>query len=501
VLAEDEFEVFVKGAPEVMRSICRPESLPPDYDRQLSDYAHHGYRVIAIAWRRLEDTTLTKMTKLKREEVETDLQFLGFIVFENKLKPGTKSVVETLGRARIRQVMCTGDNVLTAISVSRECGLVNPQHTIFVPRFVGSAPSHSEEAEIVWEDVDGSGAALDPETFLPITPKSRRRGHHRRSISDLHHRHSRPPSEVPQSPVREEEQHLIEETNGHDENGGDHTNVPIDPLLANVGRYDLAVTGDVFQWLLEYGSTDAFNRMLVKAQIFARMSPDQKHFLVENFQDIGYCVGFCGDGANDCGALKAADVGLSLSEAEASVAAPFTSRDTDLRCVLKVIKEGRAALVTSFSCFKYMALYSLIQFTSVSLLYSLGTNLGDFQFLFIDLFLILPVAMFMGYSGAYERIHKKRPTASLVSKRVLTSLVGQVVLQAGVQAWVFWWVRKQSWYEKPGGGDGDGRSGVDEGVYRCFENSVVFLVSCYQYLSVAVVFSVGRPYRESMWRN
>ena len=36
-----------------------------------------------------------------------------------------------------------------------------------------------------------------------------------------------------------------------------------------------------------------------------------------------------GDGANDCGALKAADVGISLSEAESSLAAPFTGKKLD----------------------------------------------------------------------------------------------------------------------------------------------------------------------------
>ena len=136
--------------------------------------------------------------------------------------------------------------------------------------------------------------------------------------------------------------------------------------------------------------------MLVCGQVFARMSPDEKHELVEKMQSIDYCCGFCGDGANDCGALKAADVGISLSEAEASVAAPFTSRVFDITCVPEVIRyalvshaflflltmrisEGRAALVTSFSCFKYMSLYSAIQFTSVSFLYASASNLGDFQ--------------------------------------------------------------------------------------------------------------------------
>jgi cation-transporting ATPase 13A2 len=127
------------------------------------------------------------------------------------------------------------------------------------------------------------------------------------------------------------------------------------------------------------------------------MSPDEKNEVVERLQSLGYTVLMCGDGANDCAALKAADVGISLSEAEASVAAPFTSSTPDIGCVIEVIKEGRAALVTSLSCFKYMwvlflttllddvlmklirALYSLIQFTTITLLYSFASSLGDFQ--------------------------------------------------------------------------------------------------------------------------
>ena len=55
-----------------------------------------------------------------------------------------------------------------------------------------------------------------------------------------------------------------------------------------------------------------------------------------------------GDGANDCAALKTADVGISLSEAEASIAAPFTSQEQNITCVITLLREGKAALATSF---------------------------------------------------------------------------------------------------------------------------------------------------------
>ena len=49
-------------------------------------------------------------------------------------------------------------------------------------------------------------------------------------------------------------------------------------------------------------------KILIKGTIFSRTSPDQKAGLVENIQTLGYIVSMCGDGSNDCGALKAAHV-------------------------------------------------------------------------------------------------------------------------------------------------------------------------------------------------
>ena len=69
-----------------------------------------------------------------------------------------------------------------------------------------------------------------------------------------------------------------------------------------------------------------------------RFSPNQKMQLVEELQHLDYFVGMCGDGANDCGALKTAHAGISLSEAEASVASPFTSKIPNISCVPTVIR-------------------------------------------------------------------------------------------------------------------------------------------------------------------
>jgi cation-transporting ATPase 13A3/4/5 len=70
------------------------------------------------------------------EQAEADLRFLGLIIFENKLKPGTAPAIQALRSAHLPCRMITGDNPLTAVSVAQECNLISQTAHIFVPTFI-----------------------------------------------------------------------------------------------------------------------------------------------------------------------------------------------------------------------------------------------------------------------------------------------------------------------------------------------------------------------------
>lgn len=301
-LGENELYLFTKGSPESIVNICDPATVPASFDSTLNNYTLKGYRVIACAYKTLTDSNWTIVQKSSRDFFEAGLTFLGFIVFENKLKLETKPSIEALHEAGIDTIMATGDNLLTAISTARACDIVNTQQIVLVPRISG------ENDNVSW---------CEYETFKE-----------------------------------------------HNLNGKD---------------VRLAVSGDVFEKLINGKRSDLSEVFLKKCVIYARMSPQQKQFLMEFYQKSNISIAFCGDGANDCGALKAANVGISLSNAEASIAAPFTAKFDSIRCVLEIIKEGRASLVTSFCSFEFMSLYSMVQFTSLTFLYSFGSALSDGQ--------------------------------------------------------------------------------------------------------------------------
>ena len=465
ILGEKRMDAYMKGAPEVIASLCKQETVPVDFESVLEEYTKQGFRVIALAHRKLESKlTWHKVQTINRDAIESNMDFMGLIIMQNKLKQETPAVLEDLHKANIRTVMVTGDNMLTAISVARDCGMILPQDKVIIAEAL--PPKDGQAARINWHYAD---------TLARCTSSS-------------------PAINSEDIPVK-----LVHES--------------LEDL--QVTKYHFAMNGKSFAVILEHFQ-DLVPKLVLHGTVFARMAPDQKTQLVEALQNVDYYVGMCGDGANDCGALKRAHGGISLSELEASVASPFTSRTPSISCVPKLIREGRAALITSFCVFKFMALYSIIQYISVTLLYSILSNLGDHQFLFIDLAIILVVVFTMSLNPAWKELVARRPPSGLISGPLLCSVLSQIIICLVFQTFGFLWVKQQPWFERwtpesdacniwDATNISSAHSGNetldDEHNIKNYENTTLFFISSFQYLIVAIVFSKGKPFRQPCYKN
>ncbi|OWR54665.1 putative cation-transporting ATPase 13A3 isoform 2 [Danaus plexippus plexippus] len=439
LLGEDVVRLYCKGAPEMIRTLCRPETVPADLESVLSSYAEKGYRVIALASRVLRTPPL-QLIRIEREEVECELEFLGLVIMENRLKPATTGIIRELKDANIHVVMITGDNIHTAISVAKECGILASGERVVTMSLDGGrvycdntlhgvAVGRRVTLDKIWDNLDsGCGSSTQTNTHT--------------STQDLE-------------------------------------------MSSQEPTYKIVMTGDT--WKSVRGlSWSVWARVLVRGAVFARVSPDLKQQLVLDYR-------MCGDGSNDVGALRAAHVGVSLSR-ECSVASPFSSARPDIACVARLLKEGRAALSTSFGIFKFMIAYSLTEFFSVAFLYYYDSNLTDFQFLYIDVALIVNFAFFFGMTEAYTgELCKLPPLTSLLGIVPLSSLVGQLALIAVAQYLSFLALTYFPWYVR------HTYEGAEAN--ECWENYAIFTVSMFQYITMAVVFSHGAPYRRSVITN
>ena len=100
---------------------------------------------------------------MQREQIECGLIFLGFLVFENLLKPQTEPTIRKLKQANVKAIMATGDNGLTAISVARECEILNSELSVFL----GELKQRSNgTTQVVWKNFDDVKETKEMEDYL-----------------------------------------------------------------------------------------------------------------------------------------------------------------------------------------------------------------------------------------------------------------------------------------------------------------------------------------------
>lgn len=621
------YKIYTKGSPEKIKLLCNSHSIPANYDHVLKKYTSNGLRVLSLAFKLVSLTKEEDISGYTRDEVESNLVFLGFYIVQNKLKKETKQEIEILKNAALNTYMATGDNILTASFIAHECNMIKDNITALELLQDGEIHSTYFEAysnnknnsigNIELKEIDSSYvSSVNSTTSNEDKKNSISNGNLNTSI-DIYdenlllakHRYHNKNNLGKESPVtqakgnkppvlnlnknvtgdphksqtllntiyndnqsqedkdqtneiemesigniqearstnsKDKEEHckdylidnidsniidfelledeelrkcvaivnniiginskinkLIEnkfnskeikeieeeskdnsDTNNENAEYRDITDSKnginniininntnnsttaktvinteknnesntclnfsshyVKRVLDFIGGLNLtsnnntyAIDGNLFDLLIRiraHEKTDTYVKDLInillnnKCKIYARMTPEMKAQLVNELQKNEEIVMMCGDGANDCAALRAANVGVSLSLEEASIAAPFTSKINNISTIKKILREGKASLVTSFQCFKFMIMYSIIVLIAGSMLMASKTYLSDDQFLIVDMFLIIPFAILIARTGAYNPLNQAIPTTSLFSVQVLTSLVLQNLL-------------------------------------------------------------------------
>ena len=533
---EDFFKVFCKGSPEKIKELCDPSTIPESFDETLNNYTTRGYRVLGMAAKSLK-MSFKQSQEIRRDIVEKNMIFLGLLIVQNKLKEKTKECLEKFDNADLRMVMATGDNILTAICVSKDCNLIRKNQEMIscsIENVNGIDKLKWEKLEedrnddmiSIFEnrrDLLTNEALINNDTLKINTkttntlydfypPENINQGEnmesaYKKKLKNIHQNNF----------LKDEDNNsvILSRSNSIMSQKSKGSFIPklmieekVPYTLCKDDSFGIAISGPTFERLfllndrymkkkdeLFKSAHDAFRLVLKNGRVFARMAPNHKALLVEAFKKEGFMTLMCGDGANDCSALRTAHVSVSLSEGEASIAGHFNSRINDVSCVFELLIEGKCSLSTSMCTFKFMMLYSIIQFFVLILMMVYNTYLNDYQFFFIDILLVFPLEFFLAIQKPSSDLTYHYVNSNLFSFPILTSVITHSIIELAFQLGSFYILKHYFPWNHHCGFD------EDDWPNSCHANTILFLISLYQFFAIALSFIVTKPFKKDLYTN
>ncbi|EGR29218.1 hypothetical protein IMG5_160550 [Ichthyophthirius multifiliis] len=409
---QKEYRVLCKGAPEIIEGLLK--KIPPNYKSAYEFYSKQGYRVLALAYNPLEGNI--NFQEIQREEIEKELIFVGFFICDSPLKYDTQQYIKVLQNAQYQILMITGDNLLTAVSVASKLNLGKSQQYLYLDTQDG--------VTFYWRDEDNK--------------------------------------EVSNSIKKIDIQKLSQ-------------------------QYLLCLTGNIIEKIIKKIPIDNQKVLYKYVQIYARTSPAQKEHIIFTLRQFGEHLLMCGDGTNDVGALKKADIGIALvglkdeqtqeqkrlekekkrkeqeelkkdfrkymqhmqqqklkeqqetnllsgadqieyKAGDACIAAPFTNKHSNsIRCVIMLLRQGICTLVTTIQTYKILALSSIIQAYSLSVLHMEALKLSETQQTILGITAAIAYYQFSN-SRPLKKLSPVKPVSTIFEWYFIVSVIGQCSL-------------------------------------------------------------------------
>nr|CAB3224441.1 manganese-transporting ATPase 13A1 [Phallusia mammillata] len=505
------YMVTVKGAAEALKPMF--SNIPSFYDEQHQSLSQRGARVLALGYRMLgKGFSISQIRGMKRDDVERNLTFVGFVIISCPLKSDSKAVMKELRNASHHMTMITGDNPLTACHVGKVLHFTGKSGCLILTN-----KGSDEDGQWFWQSVDSkvelpldtsnlkslftqnydlclTGNAMSylqnfdekylkkilpsVRIFARTSPKQKEQviislkqlgfnvlmcGDGTNDVGALKHAHvgvallSNPPESVlkkSQANGTESKTDIPKASSSSDK--------PDSGKSSAKGRQRQVKAVDK-------GQPRALrNRMQQKQDELARKQKKMQDLINEMEPDPQV-----------------------VKMGDASIAAPFSYKLSSTAAICHIIKQGRCTLVTTLQMFKILALNALVLAYSQSVLYLDGVKFSDAQATLQGL-LLAGCFLFISRSKPLKVLSKQRPLPNIFNAYTILTICGQFSLHFASLVYLVGQAKEREPREK-----------VDfEADFKAnLLNSTVYVLSLATQIITFAINYRGHPFMESLWEN
>ena len=412
------YRLFSKGGGENARVFCKrymdpdtgeikqlDDSISIQIKTSIEEFNKDKLRSLYIAYKDITQNEYDNCEKVDSDNKlidQDDLVFLAVFGIRDSLRDGVKEAVKKCHEASVNVIMVTGDNIVTATAIAKDCGILGEDVDLknLGPKDIEKDPelinNPSKREEYIQSIAADQPRALTGNSFY-------------NAVGGLICENCQKETNLCTCPKTESEALQIAEK----------TKEEPKPVKKDIIK-----------------DMENFKKITERLKVMARSQPLHKYALVLGLKTLNNVVAVTGDGTNDAPALSKSDVGFAMFAGTdiAKEASDIVIIDNNFSSIVTAIRYGRNIYD---NIRKFLQFQLSVNFCACILVFACAcigneTPLTPIQMLWVNLIMDSLGSLALATEPPYEELLKRRPTKrseSMINGRMWKHIVIQSLCQ------------------------------------------------------------------------
>ena len=394
---EKGYRLYTKGAAENVMEYCTKyinkesgkvedltEEVKKFINKKINDMNRKMMRTLYLCYKEVTEEEFNNCNVPDKDGLlpdQKDLVYIGIFGLQDTLRQGVRTSVDKCHHAGVKVIMVTGDNLITACSIAKDCNIFPNSVDLNNLRNsdVEKNPNETNEPNKKQQHLD---------EILQVQPYAMTGNTFFQAIGGIFCETCQKDSALCKCPKSEAELEELKKKNAVGENQ--------------------EIKKDAIK------NMDNFIKISTNLLVMARSQPLHKYALVLGLKALGNVVAVTGDGTNDAPALSKSDVGFSMADGTdiAKEASDIIIMDNDFSSIVIAMIYGRSIYenIRKFLQFQLTVNFGACILVFICSCVGNETPLNSIQMLWVNLIMDSLGSLALATEPPYDDLLRKKPT-------------------------------------------------------------------------------------------